>query len=118
MRRDNMRNRTERKGIAPLIIAIIIAIAASGSVVGTSVAIAHNKDVTPDSTLYGLRKAGQGIECTVSFDKPACAAQVAKERLEDAEAVESKNPALAAQIRNESQDIVSATIPNVPAFPD
>lgn len=107
-----------RKGIAPLIIAIIIAVAVSGSVVGTSVAIAHNKGILPDSALYGLRKAGQGIECAVSADKQGCATQIAQERLEDAKAIEATNPTLAAQIKNESKEITSSSIPNVPAFPD
>ena len=114
-----------RKGIIPLIAVIIIVIAASGGVVGTSVAVAHNKAITPDNALYGLRKAGQSIECAVSSDKSGCTAQIAKERLEDATAIETKNPTLAAeikkeaeQIKNESQQMASSSIPNVPAFPD
>lgn len=113
------------KGIAPLVIAIIVIVAAAGGTVGTSVTVAHNKDITPDNTLYGLRKVGQSIECTVSSDKPTCVAQIAKERLEDAKAIETKNPSLAEEIRkeaalikNESQKMVTSGIPNVPNFPE
>lgn len=106
------------KGIALLVIIGIIALIAAGSTVGVSVSIAHNKDIKPDNTLYGLRKVGQDVSCTISSDKPACIDQVATERQEDALAIESENPELAEKLKQEAKEKKTEAVPNVPAFPE